>query len=103
MADSARMLFSCCFVASAVLVTSMASSSVNVSSRWMSFDCTCSEFLPSVKHNMFISIFILALSRQEAHICHECVDTFPIVLFVSSDSEVAFWGYVFLKSFPVHR
>ena len=27
---------------------------------------------------MFISIFILALSRQEAHIFHECVNTFPL-------------------------
>ena len=57
---------------------------------------------------MVISIFILALSRQEAHILKECVDTFPIVLFerpqfVSSDSEVAFLGHVFLELFPVHR
>ena len=55
---------------------------------------------------MLISIFILALSRQEVHTFHERVDTFPVVLFkrpqfVSSDSEVAFGGHVFLESFPV--
>ena len=64
MLDSALRLCNCCFVASSVLAISITSSSVSVSSLWISFDCTRSEFVPNMRVSSMCSLVSVYLHSR---------------------------------------
>ena len=64
MLDSALRLCNCCFVASSVLAISIASSSDSVSSLWISFDCTRSEFVPNMRVSSMCSLVSVYLHSR---------------------------------------
>ena len=89
-------------------------SSDSVSSLWITFDCTCSEFVPNMRVSSMcslISVFFLNYrAKMHTVLFSYTYQHFPVVLFVSyisefesSNSEVAFWGHIFSEPVPIHR